>query len=264
MPQASLSRFRHGTPYAQPDGARNAGEKMPSATHTFGSLMCLHVDSDSHAGDPLRVDSASLFHDVFPILLSGKPTAPSTSVGFPFTVTVIGELTAAGGLDGNRWPVSAPGTVGPRPVAELGFLCPDILTLRPLLVFLAASSSRIGCRYQGLRACRREERRVNFCHRAGLIDRVVNFTCRFEERRTGRMYGHAAIAMSLRQGAAFHEYHHGSRMRVPSGAAARLKHQQGLQHIARPLDVQLDFSFRAVALCQRGDLQRAHLTARSV
>jgi len=78
------------------------------------------------------------------------------------------------------------------------FPAPPSFPFRLLLVFLAASSSQIGCRYQGLRACRRKERRVNFCHHAGLIDSVVNFTRRFEERRTGRMHSHAAIAMSLR------------------------------------------------------------------
>ena len=40
----------------------------------------------------------------------------------PATLTVVGELIAAGEFNRNEWPMSAPGTVGRSPVAELGFL----------------------------------------------------------------------------------------------------------------------------------------------
>jgi hypothetical protein len=41
-----------------------------------------------------------------------------------FTVTSTGELTAARGLDGNGWPGSTPGRVGPRPVANRDKISP--------------------------------------------------------------------------------------------------------------------------------------------
>ena len=45
-------------------------------------------------------------------------------------------------------------------------------------------------------------------------------------------------------------------MDVPSGFGARLKHQQGLERIARSIHVQVDMFFVAVALRLRNDLQR--------
>src|SRR6266403_4112554 len=93
---------------------------------------------------------------------------------------------------------------------------------------IAANSSRIGCRDQGLSACWRDECRVNFSHAAGLIDGTVHFFLCFEEHRTRRVDGHAAIAVILRESAGFHDHHHGSWVRVPSGISARLKYQQTL------------------------------------
>ena len=51
--------------------------------------------------------------------------AASTSAGFPFTVTVTGELTAAVEFDGNVSPGSTAGTVGPRPVAKSDKTSPE-------------------------------------------------------------------------------------------------------------------------------------------
>ena len=134
-----------------------------------------------------------------------------------------------------------------------------------LILVLVANSSWIGCRYQGLGARWREECRVHVSHAASLIGSVVNFIRHLEEHRTRRVHGHAAIAVSLRESAAFYNYHHGSRMVVPSGFAARLKHQLCLQYIARPLHVQVDSGVSdAEAFCQPDDLQPARVATRNV
>src|SRR5262245_950770 len=60
----------------------------------------------------------------YPSTSPGRPTAPSTSAGFPFTATSMGEFTTAGGSDGNGWPGSIPGRVGPSPVANSDRISP--------------------------------------------------------------------------------------------------------------------------------------------
>jgi hypothetical protein len=52
-------------------------------------------------------------------------------------------------------------------------------------------------------------------------------------------------------------------MEVPSSISTWLKNELGLQHIARPLHVQVDAVLGGNALCERDDLQRVHLAARS-
>src|SRR5258708_5712434 len=60
----------------------------------------------------------------YPSTAPGYPTAASTSAAFPFTVTSRGEFTTARGSEGNGWPGSRPGRVGPRPVANRDKISP--------------------------------------------------------------------------------------------------------------------------------------------
>src|SRR5216684_2477504 len=62
----------------------------------------------------------------------GYPTAASTSADFPFTVTSMGELTTARGLDGNGWPGVRLARVGPRPVANRDRISPAAAGLEAL------------------------------------------------------------------------------------------------------------------------------------
>ena len=120
---------------------------------------------------------------------------------------------------------------------------------------MVADSSRIGCRYQRLRACREEECSVNFRDTAGLVGGIVNYILLLEEHRTGWMHGDAAVAVSLRESTAFYHHYHGSGMIMPTGFGARLKHQIGRQCIARPAYMHVDTVCGAIALGHRDDLK---------
>ena len=127
---------------------------------------------------------------------------------------------------------------------------------------LAADVSRVRCGDQRLGAGWRQERRENFSDAASLVDDIVHLVRAFKERRTGRVYGHAAIAVNFGERASLYHDHHGTRMNVPSGSCSRLKDQVSLQHIGRSLHVQNDVIVWVEALRQRYDLQRAHLAER--
>src|SRR5271170_2143397 len=68
----------------------------------------------------------------YPSTAAGYPTAASTSADFPFTVTSMGELTTARGLDGNGWPGIRLARVGPRPVANRDRISPAAAGLEAL------------------------------------------------------------------------------------------------------------------------------------
>src|SRR5216684_5117939 len=75
---------------------------------------------------PFAVSEGARKFTWYPSTAPGKPAAARTSARFPFTVTSIGELTKATGLDGNGWPGSTPGRVGPRPVAKRDKISPAV------------------------------------------------------------------------------------------------------------------------------------------
>jgi len=75
--------------------------------------------------------------------------------------------------------------------------------------------------------------------------------------------GRRAIFLNFRKGARLHHYHHGPRVRVPSGSSSRLRYQLGLHRIAGSLHVQNDILIGAGALCRLEDLQPDYLGAHS-
>jgi hypothetical protein len=66
--------------------------------------------------------------------------------------------------------------------------------------------------------------------------------------------GGTAIAVCLDESAALYHNDHRTWMYVPSGLGARLKYQQGLERIARPVHVQVYMFLSALALRLRDNL----------
>src|ERR1700730_4443241 len=70
------------------------------------------------AAVPFVVSTGTRKFTWYPSTAPGYPTAASTSADFPFTVTSMGELTTARGLDGNGWPGGRLVRAGPTPEAN--------------------------------------------------------------------------------------------------------------------------------------------------
>jgi hypothetical protein len=92
---------------------------------------------------PFAVSGGTRKFTWYPSTAPGYPVALRTSAAFPLTVTSMGELTFAGGLDGNGWPGSTPGFTGPRPLAKRDRVSPaaaglDVLTTEKSLEWVMA------------------------------------------------------------------------------------------------------------------------------
>src|SRR6516225_6505950 len=92
-------------------------------------------------------------------------------------------------------------------------------------------SSRIRCGNQWRVTRRRDEGDVGLSLPTGLVHSTVHLLLRFEKHGTCGMNSYAAIAVVFRQRTGLYDNDNRTRMGVPPGIAARLKHQQALQNI---------------------------------